>query len=360
MKIRPKTALLKKLFPLLLFALPVRAQTPAAVNQGMVQTSAASATVTWTHPQNQNDTNVLAVYGLGGLAGAKLGDAAGDAYLQDCVSADGTKAIYHAPTQSAQSNSIVLTLPAPNYIGILASEQKGQWALDTCGLGSASTTGLFAAVVIAAPASPPQSGDLAYGFLEDQPGESMIEVPAAFSVLNGRPAPWWGAAAYTGYFLDEVGTGTPTFLLEPGTGPNSATILAAWYKPASAPVQPKNFTFSGSVLWNDGTPVQGTIQAQQFQASQVWNTLATVTPDASGNISGTITVETNFADLVTLNFILDDATGAPVGFIQPSAPGALFQGISRVSGFKLVIQKVGCAGGKACTLAAGSVFGTIQ
>lgn len=130
---------------------------------------------------------------------------------------------------------------------------------------------------------------------------------------------------------------------------------------SAVPLQSKNFSFSGQLLWDDTTPIQGTLQVQQYDNIQkVWNNIGTLTPDAQGNISSTVTLMTTFADIVQFNFTLLDANGNTVGFLQPAAPGALFLGISSVTGFHLIIQKSGCGGKNACVIAAGTVFGTIQ
>lgn len=130
---------------------------------------------------------------------------------------------------------------------------------------------------------------------------------------------------------------------------------------SAVPLQSKNFSFSGALLWDDTTPIQGTINVQQYDAiHKVWNDIGTFTPDASGNINSTATIMTTFADVVQFQFTLLDANGNTIGFIQPAAPGAMFINISSVTGFKLVVANNGCTPKVACVVTTGTNMGTIQ
>jgi hypothetical protein len=212
------------------------------VNHGAAS-GTGSASLVWTAPQAAGDTLILTVSPPGGV----LSDAAGDVFpsAPDCTL--GTFAITHAPAQADTANVITYTLGGQK-VFLWATEQTGLFNLDVCGAGSASTTSNGPAVPVAAQsASVPQPGDLAYAFLVDAPGNSGIQAATGFSMLDGRAAPFYGPSAYTGVYLDAIGAGAgPSFLLDPGTGANTAQVLEAWYAAASAP-QPVTLTFGPSV-----------------------------------------------------------------------------------------------------------------
>jgi hypothetical protein len=173
-----------------------------------------------------------------------------------------------------------------------------------------------------------------------------------------------------------------------GTPQSSATYSAAvnWFTgvavlntapppPPPPPLQSVNFTFSGTLTWSDpgqpddGSPIAGSVQVSEYNppANAVWNTLGTATPDASGNISGTVSLSTNFADFPTIQFVLLNAAGVQQGIVQQGAPGAMFgsqaagvvtQTIHGITGFKLIISKPSCA--VTCQIAPGTVWGTLN
>ena len=125
------------------------------------------------------------------------------------------------------------------------------------------------------------------------------------------------------------------------------------------PPQSVNLMLSGSVLWDDNTPIAGTVQVQeQNNPDPSWHDLTTFTPNGSGIISGIVSISTNYSDAPQFLFLLKDAAGNVAGVVQQSVPGATFKVVHSVTGFKLIINKASCAATQ-CTLSSGSTFGTL-
>jgi hypothetical protein len=121
----------------------------------------------------------------------------------------------------------------------------------------------------------------------------------------------------------------------------------------NTPPQTVNFSFSGQVQIN-GAPATGTINI--FQLMPVGsNQVAALTPDASGNISGTVALATTLQDTVSLNVYNYDANGVLInqGSIMPF-PGAFLANLHGISGFTLMLS---CAVPK--DLVSGNPVGTV-
>jgi len=125
---------------------------------------------------------------------------------------------------------------------------------------------------------------------------------------------------------------------------------------ASQASPPTSISISGTLKWDDTTPIQGTVQVQQLQ-SNVWQILGNFTPDAQGRVSGVVTIATDFQSPTSFNFILMDGTGKALALVEEVVPGQMFQIVRSISGFSLVVAKASCT--VACTLAPGSTFGTL-
>ena len=91
----------------------------------------------------------------------------------------------------------------------------------------------------------------------------------------------------------------------------------------SLPPQLQAVTISANLTWDDKTPVQGAINAMQWDdATRAWISIAKGTLDAAGNIS--LSGNVNVVPLsITLYFGLNDAAGATVSSFQQTFP-ALF------------------------------------
>jgi hypothetical protein len=134
-----------------------------------------------------------------------------------------------------------------------------------------------------------------------------------------------------------------------------------------APPTSVNFTFSGQILINGAAPV-GTVSIVQIFPIGTQQ-VAALTPDASGNVSGTVTLITNFADIVSLNAYNYDAGGNLLNqaSINPF-PGAMLSSLHGVTGFVLMLNcaipkdKNGNSVGTVpnCSTAPGTVQGTFQ
>jgi hypothetical protein len=321
-----------RLLCFLLLAAPLAAQT---VNYGSAS-GANTVSLIWTQPQVAGDTLIFTVSPAGGT----FTDAAGDTFptVADCSL--GNVSIYHATAQPDTANVITYSNPGGN-VTIWGSEQTGTLKLDACGYGSGATTSNGPAIPISAQAAaPPQPGDLAYAFLIDTPGSSAISAAPNFTIVNGRAAPWWGAGAYTGANVDAIGMDTgAAFLLDPGTGANSAQVLEAWYAPATAP-PPVTLTFGPStaalapctdvVSYDDGSPLftvpQSFVISEQEGAAQV--SIGTPTIASNGLVSGSVTVNPNFTvnGQIILYATIGGIAGLPQIQAQPFDPRQLQQG----------------------------------
>jgi hypothetical protein len=318
-----------RLLWVLLLATPLAAQT---VNHGSASGFGA-ASVVWTNPQAVGDTLIFTANPSGGT----FTDTAGDTFISAPDCSLGTVSFYRAPTQPFTSNTITYTLPngSDEPVTIWGSEQTGAFNLDTCGTGSASTTSNGPAVgVSATPTQPPQPTDLAYAFLIDTPGASALSAAPQFTIMNGRVAPFFGAGAYTGVNIDAIGSGTgPAFLLDPGTGANSAQILEAWYSPVAAP-RPVTLTISGTATYAPATasgtgapifPMSAVSFSVLEQEGSSWVNIGTPTLAANGTITGAVTVNPNFTSSGAMFFEVD-ILGLPAFYSAGISPSTFEHG----------------------------------
>lgn len=124
---------------------------------------------------------------------------------------------------------------------------------------------------------------------------------------------------------------------------------------ATNPVQPVTVSLSGNLSFSDSTIPYGSIVVSQMVAG-VNNSLGSFPLDSSGNVSGSVTISTNFQDQLTLNFYLVDGTGKVLGSMQQQIPGVTFQLVHSITGFHVVLKAGSCP---VCTLAPGSTMGTM-
>jgi hypothetical protein len=355
--------MVKRLAMLLLLASPLMAQTV----QHASSTSLASSTkATLPAAQNAGDTLIVGVYPPGGA----VADLAGDTFTQDCT-ANGM-AVFSAKNIAAGAATVTYKIPTATYIGIFVNEQKGQWAFFQCGQGSGTAPGGVLPIV--------PNGDLIYAMLSSSSCCIGTTLAAGMSILDGQADTWYGPNTFSGWAIDAVGIPTaagPLFTYNSGQGSGTGNAIGASYQAGAPPppLQSVNFTFSGTLTWSDpgqpddGSPIAGSVQVSEYNppSNAVWNTLGTATPDASGNISGTVSLSTNFADFPTIQFVLLNAAGVQQGIVQQGAPGAMFgsqaagvvtQTIHGITGFKLIISKPSCA--VTCQIAPGTVWGTLN
>jgi hypothetical protein len=87
-------------------------------------------------------------------------------------------------------------------------------------------------------------------------------------------------------------------------------------------------TISANLTWDDKTPVQGAINAMQWDdATRVWITIAKGTLDAAGNISLSANVNV-VPSSITLYFGLNDAAGATMSSFQQTFPSLFVKMLS--------------------------------
>jgi hypothetical protein len=81
--------------------------------------------------------------------------------------------------------------------------------------------------------------------------------------------------------------------------------------------------------WTDGTPIAGSVQINQLQNTT--NAIIKTFPiDASGNITGTVSLDLSQPDPLNLSFLLLDPTGNVIGTVQEILPKAMFTGVTNI------------------------------
>lgn len=310
-------------------AAPLLAQT----NHGYAAPAIGTAvSVAFANPQLPTDTIYVAV-----PDGGVLSSAAGEAWIKDCDT--GAFSIYHAAALAEPSNVINYTAPASQTLWLMAQEQPGLVTFDSCGLQAVSTTGAQTSTWTDALANPLAPTESVYAAYVDA-GEVGIRAGAGFALVNGRAAPWFGAATFTGPITDVFGVGqNPSFILPGGMGADTGEILAASYISQAAP-QPVTLTFGPStsalmpctdvVSYDDGSPLFPSPQTfaimEQEGAAQV--SIGTPTIGINGNVTGSVTVNPNYTvnGQVLLFATIGGVAGLPQIQAQPFDPRQLQQG----------------------------------
>jgi len=168
---------------------------------------------------------------------------------------------------------------------------------------------------------------------------ALTDAGASFCATSGDSSTIPLGAWITVTLPCPVGASQPTGnlgVLITSTGPSqldfdNVTLTA---KPTTPP-QTVNFSFSGQVLIN-GAPATGTIGIYQL-SSGASQQVANVTPDASGNISGTVALA--LSDIVSLNVYNYDGLAKLInqGSIMPF-PGSFLANLHGISGFVLMLS----------------------
>lgn len=292
--------MMTRLLALLLFALPLAAQT---VNHGGFEGGNPVATVSWTNPQVAGDTIIAGVSPAGGV----LTDTAGDTFTSDCV--NGKLAIFRASNvASSAANTLTYTGPSGTAnIVLYANEQTGNFKLDSCG------NGLGTGTVPVTPATQTATGDFVYAFLNSAQGSSGTTVSVGMTFLTGQADTFWGPNIYSGWNIDAIGTPATqgmTFTYAPGLGGGSGTAIMAAYE-TSAPSPPLTLNIATKIVTcvkcdrTDDTPAQGSLVFQQGSLSNAF------TFAADGSIAINASINMQF-DPVTFSVLLVNATGQQV------------------------------------------------
>lgn len=292
---------------LLLSASSIWAQT--TVNAGAKASgNVQSVTISFLNPQNAGDTNIITVHwcyavGCNTVAPAGFGPSVNDTattmYNPDCMPvANGVNAImYRGFTSAAVTNAVTVSFPsAVAYVQVFVNEQKGTWYFDGCGKQYVKGPG-----IVSIPAqNAVTTGDLVYGWLS---GGTTTTTTAGtgFTLANQLTT-----------YSDEVGIpAKPVATFNYASATSALGIMAA-YKSTPPLAANMNFTANVKLLWDDGTPVSGTLQALQWQNG----TMVLMTPntglDATGAASLPVTVNTtaqNTAGWLRIIFDLLDANG---------------------------------------------------
>jgi hypothetical protein len=249
-------------------------------------------------------------------------DADGDTFVlavrSDNTSGGAVNAVYYVPSTKGGHNSVTCHISATDNLHCAVYEFSGALAsapLDQIGSGVGSGASL----------SVTTAGPLA------QPNEYVV---AYFSDNNNSPT-WTVGTGYgdtevtntggdTGFSEDAIiaSATQKTATATSSTHLNWAGSIATFKVAAAGTVPPVKLTVSGSVLFDDGTTVLvGPVTVLQQQTPQTLGSAGTVSLDASGTLSGSISVDPSFADgngNVTLQLGIPTVPGA-VSYTIPMA-----------------------------------------
>lgn len=87
-------------------------------------------------------------------------------------------------------------------------------------------------------------------------------------------------------------------------------------------------SLSITLLWDDGTPISGTVQIQQMIGT-VNTALTNLALDNNGVLNGPVTLDLTQTDPLIISLVLINPTGTQLGFIQENVPKAMFLGVTR-------------------------------
>jgi hypothetical protein len=209
---------------------------------------------------------------------------------------------------------------------VSAVEYTGQWSIpDGC------TTGSGVNSVALIPTAPLASGDLVYAFLSLSTASSGTTVSSGMTFTNyGQADTWWGPGIYSGWTLDAIGTPSSqgvTFTMPAGLGGATGTALMLALKNVAAP-QPVLLNITGTIAYDDGSSPFGqsgaTFSVLQQEGSS-WVSIGQPTIAPNGAVSGTVTVNPNFATNGAVFFEVA-ISGFPVFYSAGLNPATFEQG----------------------------------
>ena len=290
---------LKLLLLLAVSAFSVSAQTLVQKNYGSTLVNPLSTSV--------GQTCVVFAHAYGGSGSLSISDATNDVWNLGAVSADGNQAIWYAQPCTSQSVSISRATTTPYIFGWIA-EYTGLGAFDA-GSPSNGSSNTPSAVL-----NPATGGE----FVIVGIGESGPTIPTITPTVP-LTLEWVG---YNGAQISLLDGIIPVGIFQGGGVFNGANYTPNWWESMIAfklysvppPPPPLNFTVTGSLIYNDNTPFAFgvTINIQQADNSGGFVNAGSVVSDASGNITGTFTVNPNLVSsggFVTFQFSVNGIGG---------------------------------------------------
>jgi hypothetical protein len=111
------------------------------------------------------------------------------------------------------------------------------------------------------------------------------------------------------------------------------------YHPAGSPITPGKLGVSGSLSWDDGTPVAGSVTLLQVLGPTSQRTLGTFAVSSTGAVNGTITIDLTQPDPLTFQILLLGPTNANVGSTTFQVIKAMFPATATGISAKIVLWK---------------------
>ena len=126
----------------------------------------------------------------------------------------------------------------------------------------------------------------------------------------------------------------------------AASVITVNY-PGGKTIQLDNLTYqaagklgiSGSLTWDNGTPVTGSVTLLQILSPTSQQTLGVFPVSATGAVSGTITIDLNHPDPLTFQILLHGPTGAIIGSTTFQVLKAMFPVMATGINAKVVLWK---------------------
>jgi hypothetical protein len=131
------------------------------------------------------------------------------------------------------------------------------------------------------------------------------------------------------------------------TGFSEAASVITVHYPGGQTIQLDNITYqavgrltvSGSLSWNDGTPVTGSVTLLQITSSTSQRTLGTFPVSSTGAVNGTVTIDLSHPDPLTFQILLQAPTNATIGSTTFQVLKAMFPVSATGINAKIVLWK---------------------
>jgi hypothetical protein len=124
-----------------------------------------------------------------------------------------------------------------------------------------------------------------------------------------------------------IGAGDPAFSLSPSG--KSALIAAVAFQPNVAP-STHPIALNVKLLWNDGSPVVGTLTFQQAFGGTL-TTIATLPLDATGAAQGSVPINLQQGDPIVLQVTMTDSSGSWPMAWQSKVNLSMFSGVNTLN-----------------------------
>jgi hypothetical protein len=292
---------------ILITAIPASAQTPAVGSHSAAVNSNAAVSVTLSVKQG----DLVIVFCVPDpTAAAAASDGAGDKFNALPVAASDDSASVAAFWARAATTSLSLTVtckaPSPvSYNQIYAASISG------------------GGIPTAVPAA--GSSGAASGTIGSISGDLLLAMVESGSVTNASG--WIAVSTLNSNLLASkaaAGAVTASF-----SASRAWNLVLVDIPPASVPLPPPvGINLNATLLWDDGTPITGSVQIQQAETN-VNTTLAAFPLDTNGSLSGLVTIDLTQPDPLVIQFVLIDSAGKTIGTVQEMVPKLMFVGVTK-------------------------------